>query len=126
MKKRPPPIDWVSELTEAVKLDLSINQLSEKLGVRPSAVHKHEHRTGIRLKRVRMTTPHKGNSSGIDWPPVLREAQEAGLSGVALARKLNVTLGAVLGAEDRTGIFLRRRHPNKFRLGGFRNKEDNT
>lgn len=103
-----------------------MGELSKKLGVTRTAIHKHEHRTGIRLRRIHKPVPHKGNSLGINWPAVLREAQEARTSTTALASSLGVTLGAVLAAEDRTGIYLKRRHPNKYRLGGFRNLEDNT
>lgn len=124
MSKAPPPIDWMSELTEASKSGLSVGELSKKLGVQTSAVYKHEHRTGIRLKRVRNVTPHKGNASGIDWPKVLEEAKASETSTTALALSLGVTLAAVLSAEDRTGIYLKRRHPNKKRLGGFKDPSD--
>lgn len=110
----------MSELTEAVKHDLSVGQLCQKLGVSRTAVLKHEHRTGIRIKRIRKTVPHKGNSSGIDWPKVLTEAQASNSSTTALAWSLGVVLAAVLAAEDRTGIYLKRRHPNKKRIGGFK------
>ncbi|MCJ8510524.1 hypothetical protein MUU53_21910 [Rhizobium lemnae] len=120
MSKAPPSIDWMSELTEAVRNGLSVGELSKKLGVQTSAVHKHEHRTGIRLKRIRKAVPHKGNASGIDWPKVLQEAKASEMSTTALAWSLGVTLAAVLSAEDRTGIYLKRRHPNRKRIGGFK------
>lgn len=125
MYKTPPPIDWLSELTEGLKNGLTVRQLSAKLGVHPPAVHKHEHRTGIRLQRIRKIGRQKGANSGVDWPTVLREAKEAGTSATALARALSVSLTAVLGAEDRTGIFLKRRHHNKNRNGGFGVPDEN-
>lgn len=126
MHKAPTSIDWASELADAINNDLSVRQLSIKLGVSVTAVLKHEHRTGLRLKRVHKTIAHKGNSSGIDWPTVLREAQATDISTTSLACSLSVSLGSVLSAEDRTGIYLKRRHPNKRRIGGFRDSDENA
>lgn len=124
MSKARPSIDWMSELTEAFNNGLSVGELSKRLGVQTSAVHKHEHRTGIRLERIRKAVPRKGNASGIDWPKVLQEAKTSEMSSTALAWSLGVPLAAVLSAEDRTGIYLKRRHPNTKRIGGFKVSSD--
>lgn len=111
-------IDWEVELSAANQAGLTVKALSEKLSVATSTIYKFENRTGIRLKRARSVRPHKGNSSGIDWPEELQRARTLKLSTTALARELSVSVTTVLHAEDRTRIFLVRRRPDRRRVGG--------
>lgn len=124
MDKASTSVDWATELTIALRDGLTVRELGDKLGVTTSAVHKHERRTGIRLKRIRSVTPHKGNSSEIDWPTILSQALSTDMSTTALASSLGVSLAAVLAAEDRTRIYLRRRRPDPRRIGSFRSSSD--
>lgn len=117
MAGEPNTIDWDGALRSAILEGLSVRQLSEKLGVTTSTVHKYELRFGLRLKRVRVTAPHKGNATGIDWLAELALAQSDGTSTTQLASKLGVSLGAILSAEDRTGIRLVRKRPDPRRVG---------
>lgn len=111
-------IDWEVELSAANQAGLTVKGLSETLGVSTSTVYKFENRTGIRLKRLRSLRPYKGNSSGIDWRVELQRARTLNLSTTALATELSVSVTTVLHAEDRTGIFLLRRRPDRRRVGG--------
>lgn len=110
----------------AVENELTCREFSEQSAVSLSTVRKLEQRTGKKLKRVRSYPNGHGRRTDIDWPTALKNARERGLSVNKLAEELFVTTGSVLSAEDRTGIYLQRKHPNPRRVGGFRNASDNS
>lgn len=115
-----PVIDWESELQKAHGAGLTVRELSEKLGVGTSTINRMEHRTGIRLRRKRTYPPTHSIRTGIDWVEVLEKARLEHLSVNQLAEQLFVSNATVLGAEDRTGIYLHRKRISTQRQAGFR------
>ncbi|MDO1582509.1 hypothetical protein [Rhizobium oryzicola] len=105
-------IDWQAELSHAKANDLTIRELSEKLGVQSPTVRKYEFRTGIRLRRVNPDAAKTGKPS-LNWEEILTQAKEEGLNAHRLAIRLNMSRAAVLSAEDRTGIHLPRSRPGR-------------
>lgn len=112
--------DIVVVFTAAVDAELTVREFCEQSGLSPSTVRRLEDRTGLKLKRVRSYLPSHGKKTDFDWPVVLASARDRGLSVNRLADELFVTTGAVISAEDRTGIYLPRKRLNPKRVGGFR------
>lgn len=112
--------DIVALFYAAVERGVTVREFAEETGLSPSTIRRLEDRGGVRLKRVRVYPKKHSPKTHIDWASALTDAAERGLSVNRLAAELNVTNGAVISAEDRTGIYLPRRRLNPKRVGGFK------
>lgn len=115
--------ELLASFLKAVEGSMTSSEFRKQSGASLSLIRKLENRTGKQLRRIRSYGSGHSSKTDIDWIFVLQDAQARGISVNKLAAELFVTTGAVLSAEDRTGIYLTRKRPNPTRVVGFRNQE---